>query len=159
MAKRHPLLAAIEGELRGAHVSGVFDIMGHKYHLHSLSPQEETWASEQVHGDSDYSAAVAIRAPVLAAALDAVDDVAVAELFPFDQESESVRKVLSEDEALAKAWRRTAVLGWLTSTDMHGSLLRELYAKYTELDRARQEALIKLDPLARKTTTGGSSDT
>lgn len=159
-AKRHALLDIIGKELAGAHHEKVFEVLGHKYAMRTLDPQEESWADSYVRGDNFYQTARNRRAPYVAAAIQAIDGVAVETLFTFpDTASDLEAKLFSSSPEYRRAWHREQVLTWLVDRDKHGPFVQHLYQSYLEIDGQRTEALENLDPLLKTTRTGGSSNT
>jgi hypothetical protein len=159
-AKRHKLLGIIDGELRGAHTKDTFEVLGHKYVLRTLDPVEEAWADSYVNGENFYQTARNRRAPYVAAALKAIDDTPVEELFtPPDDLPEMQRELIDSSEEFRATWLRDEVLKWLVSKDKHGPYVQMLYHCYLEVDTKRGEAFDNLDPLSKSRRTGGQSNT
>jgi hypothetical protein len=69
------------------------------------------------------------------------------------------RDLIEGNEEFHEAWLREEMLKWLIEKDKHGPFVQELYRCYIEIEDDRAKALENLDPLSKKTPTGGSSDT
>lgn len=159
-AKRHALLDVISGELAGAHCEADFEVLGHKYRLRTLDPQEEAWADRYVDGQNFYQTAKNRRAPYVAAALVGVYGpdsetkeerlFRVDELFtPSDDMPDIQRALIDSNSEFYATWLRDEVLKWLVAKDKHGPYVQQLYARFLELEQMRNEALENLDPLSR----------
>ena len=167
-AKRHKLLDTISDGLRGAHVTRVFKVLGFKYRMKTLDPHEESWADGYVEGQNFYQTARSRRAPYVAASITHIGemDTADKELTPRaklfdvpDDMPDLQRDLIEGNEEFHEAWLREEMLKWLIEKDKHGPFVQELYRCYIEIEDDRAKALENLDPLSKKTPTGGSSDT
>jgi hypothetical protein len=146
-AKRHEVLRTISQELTDCHTARECVIYGHKYALKTLDPFEEIWADGCIDGDNVYQFARNRRAPYLAAAITAIDDIPVEKLFVATEEF--------EEKMLEKAWRRREMLRWLIE-GKHGDFIQKLWAEYLIIEEKRTHALENLDPLSKTTPNGES---
>lgn len=159
-AERHKLLDAIDSELRGAHKEQNFELLGRTYRLKTLDPAEESWADSYVAGNNFYQTARNRRAPYVAAALVSIDNIPVDQLWKMPEDAPALHKKLyDENKEFHKNWLHEQILSWLINPAKHGPIVQFLWACYLDLDTERSDALEELDPLLKKTRTGGSSST
>jgi hypothetical protein len=153
------ILQDIDAELRGTHLSDEVTIFKHRYGLRTLSPEDESWADQFTGGSSEYQVGRSLRAPRVAASLVSIDGKRVEEIFKPKAISDDLRLLFEQVPQTVELWRRERIMQWLVNSAKSLELVRRLYAALTDLERRREEALKKLDPLLETTLIGESSDT
>jgi hypothetical protein len=168
-AKRHKAVTNLSQRLKGCHKTGQIDLYGVRYVLRTIDPSEEDWTLPFVKGDDFYSTAKSKRGPTVAAAIVGwgdIDEDGNAEIVPIEDlfevpedMPEATMKLIKGSKRFERNWRRAEVLRWLSEPENHEMLTAQLYDRYLELDKERNEALVALDPLRKKAPTGQSSAT
>jgi len=157
--KQHGVLAAIDGELRGRHLTKPVEVMGHTYELATLGPDREMWADLLTSGEDMFKAARSRRAPYLAAALRGIDGVPVEQLWPLPDAGTPEGMYARGSRAAEDDWRARQALAWLTDDQKHDDFIQALWHEYLLIDKSRRDALEQIGPLSKGTPTGTSSVT
>lgn len=156
-AKRHSVITTLSRELRGLRTSRVFEVYGHSYTLELLAPKDEDWVAEKSasQGNNVFEFASKQGKPRIACALTAIDGVSVAELFQLPEEPQMSREVsnfLRANPARLGLWLRDEVHAFICN-DMDSEVLAQLERCYSQMDAEKTEALRKLGPLSKGTTS------
>ncbi len=162
-AKKHSVLADITAGAVGRRLTETVEFIGHRYTLKSLTPRLSDWVNEQgLRGSAGTITgfSLAARKPRVAAALAAVDDVPVEQVFALpeavtDDDKATLAGILADPIRLEN-WRRDEILLWLGSDECDEALVEALsdgYHKIVQRERAALEALAKdaPSPLANST--------
>jgi hypothetical protein len=110
-AKRHSLLENLKRDLSKGFVEKEVTIDGHRYRLHTLNEEEESWVDAHVPMNATIASFTQKRAPRVAVALTHIDSLATHELFTYpDSMSKEQKDVLENDQESKKLWLREQVL-------------------------------------------------
>lgn len=140
-AKRHSVLENLRKDLARGSLSSEVTIKGFKFKVATLNEDEETWADSYMRTNSPASMYTSRRAPRLAAAIRALNDVPVDELFTFpDDMPKGTKDRLLENPIDKRFWIRDQVLMFLLEEGNRG-FITELYAELSKLDEQRDEAV------------------
>lgn len=158
-AKLHPIAASLSRELRGLRANKVYEVYGHHYTLGLLAPKDEDWVAERAAslGNNVFEYAAKSGKPRVAAALMAIDDVPVAELFQLPDEpdmSADTRKYLEGNRDAFNEWLRGQVFDYVCN-DMDSAVIEQLERNYMKLDEEKKEALKKIGPFSARTPSNG----
>lgn len=159
-AADHTLLTDITTQMKGSQIEDTFEVCGRKYTLETLSQPDETWADGYVDGVNFYQTGKARRIPYLTAALRAIDEIPIADLFPLPKDApEDMRKAVVEDPSLLLAWRRDQLFKRLSADPplLSPPVISQLWVHYQELDNRRAEVLENIGPFSKRTSDGASS--
>lgn len=140
-AKKHPVLQALKQELAKGFIEDEFTISNHKFKLHTLNEDEETWSDSFVRPVSLTAAISSRKAPRLACSISALDGVPVDQLFQYpDDMKEDERKAMDENAVAKRYWVRDQMLYFLAEESFR-PFINELAEKFNELEKRREEAL------------------
>lgn len=140
-AKRNVVLENLKKELAKGFLEKEVMVRGHKWLLHTLNEEEETWSDTFVNTASPAALLGSRKSPRLAASIKAMDGVPVDSLFLYpDDMPKEVQKALNEDEVRKRFWIRDQLLLFLNE-DSHRVFIEELYSKFMELENDRNEAI------------------
>jgi DNA topoisomerase IB len=139
-AKRHAILKTLSAELSKGFIEDMVKVGNHTYKIATLNEDEESWADSFIRTSSPASIYSSRKAPRLAAAIKAIDDVPIAELFMYpDDMKEDVRAQLNENPVQKQFWLRNEMLLYL-SDEGNRPWINELYTALSKLDDKRDEA-------------------
>lgn len=157
-AKQHPILLNLSKELRGLRVTKEVEVYGHTYTLALLSPREDDWVAERASAaGSVFEYATKLVKPRLAAALSAIDNTPVAELFQLPDEpdlSADQRKAIEANPEIRADWIRMQVFRFLCE-DMDSDVIQKLDSEYSKMDNDKQASLEKIAPLSQRIPSNG----
>jgi len=140
-AKLHSKLEILRTELAKGFIDKSVTVRGHKFLLHTLNEDEETWADTFIRMATPAALISSRKAPRLAAAIKSFDDVPIESLFEFpDSMSAETKKSLNDNEISKKFWYRDQMLYFL-SEDGNRPFIEELYGELSKLEKERDEAL------------------
>lgn len=154
-SKRHQVLQDIAKGLRGLALSDTADVGGHRYTMQVLSPEGEAWVTDHANGNTLATYAASTALPRLAAAITAIDDVLIEQLFvPGDDMPKEQREAWAAAAPTAQRdWRREELLTFLRD-DFDTILIRELSEFYLRLDARHKEAVKDTGNLSTRTHSG-----
>jgi hypothetical protein len=158
-SKLHPVVAGLSRELRGLRASKAFEVYGHQYTIGLLSPKDEDWVAEKSASIANNVFEFASKAgkPRISAALMAIDEVSVAELFQLPDEpdmSAESKKFLTGNREAYNEWLRTQIYDFVCN-DMDSAVLSELEHRYAQLEEEKREALRSIGPFSTRTLSNG----
>jgi hypothetical protein len=140
-AKYHQVIADLRTDLAKGHLEDTFDVGGHKYVMHTLNEDEETWADTFVRTNSPASMISSRKAPRIAAAIKSIDGVAISGLFSYPDDMPKDNKQRLDNNPIEKQyWLRDQML-YLLADDGFRSYTNELFACLVKLDERRDEAI------------------
>ena len=140
-AKKHAALEVLRKELSKGFVDKEVTVRGHKFLLHTLNEEEENWADTFLRMNTPAALLSSRKAPRLAAAIKAFDDVPVDRLFEYpDDMPKEVKNGLNDNEVSKKFWLRDQMLYFL-SEDVNRPFIDELYSEFFKLEQERDKAL------------------
>jgi len=156
VANRHQILEDIATQTRGAEISTVATVAGHKYLLHTLSADEEVWADGYVSSNSAMAAITSMKLPTLAASIRAIDDITVDKLFDFSNQN-SNEAFHTQSSWHRHYWEMSQMLLWLG--DRPNPLIIELWKEYVALTERRDKSWDELKKSCAGTPYGESKVT
>lgn len=157
-AKRHALLVDIQNQLHGHEMNKVVEVAGHKFYMTTINSDEEMWADGFMQTDSTAQAVSSFRKSRLAAAIKAIDDIKVEDMFDYPDNMEAAVKAQYEASWYGKrTWQMNQLYVWLGELPM--PMIDELAVEYQSLSRSRKESIDSLKKSSTKTSGGESKDT
>lgn len=142
-AKRHKVLEDIAEQVGGTEISDTFEVANHKYHMSTLTADEEVWSDTYTNVSSPMSAISSIKIPKLAASIKAIDGVKIDDLFEFANETnEADVRYHTESQYRKRYWEMGQMLLWLG--DRPNTLITDLWQCYVKLLERRDESWDKL---------------
>lgn len=145
--KKHDILNQIEGDLEGLDRTVVVQLGAHKFKLRMLSRSEETRARGIVDAENIFTAFADSNVPQLAYATQAINDVAVEELFTPDTEEDT--ESCNRDP---RRWRAMQLAEWYGKQPT--IMVEKLWLEYLQLKDKVAKSLEELENFS-KTTPGG----
>jgi hypothetical protein len=140
-AKLHAKLETLRVELAKGFLEKTVTIRGHKFVLHTLNEDEETWADTFIRMATPAALISSRKAPRLAASIKSFDDIPVESLFEFPESMPvETKKSLNDNEISKKFWYRDQMLYFL-SEDANRPFIEELYSELSKLEKERDDAL------------------
>jgi len=157
-AKRHATLLDIQKQLRGHEMSKTVEVAGHKFFMTTINSDEEMWADGFMQTDSTPQAVSSFRKSRLAAAIKAIGDIKVEDMFAYpDDMTEAVKAQYEASWYGKRTWQMNQLYVWLGELPM--PVIDELAIEYQALSRSRKESLDNLKKSSTKTSGGESKDT
>lgn len=137
---RRDILERIKEEFAGKDFVKEHKIGGHSYTLKLLNAGEEEWRDRHVPASMSLATLTARKIATVAASIVAIDGVSVKDIFGSDSDSggESVISVMT-DLYKSEYYVQEKVLEFLKG--LPGKFIDELFDKYLELEKERQEGL------------------
>lgn len=140
-AKRSAVLEALKSELKRGFIDKEVVVSGHKFKLHTLNEDEETWADSLTRSNNVMATFSSRRAPRLAAAISEIDGSKVEELFLYpDDMPPEIKKGFDENPVSKRYWLRDQMLYFLAE-DSNRPFISELYDNFEKLEAERDEAI------------------
>lgn len=143
-AKRSLVLENLKKELSRGFLEREVEVRGHKWVLHTLNEEDETWADSFVMTTSPSALIASRKAPRLAVAIKSVDNVSTASLFEYpDDMPKELKDELNKDPVRKRFWVRDQMLAFLNE-DMHRPFIDDLHVKLMELEKERNDAITEI---------------
>lgn len=143
-AKRHSILDNLKSELLRGFLKREYMVANHKFSLSTLNDEEETWADAYMRPTNMMATISSRKAPRLACAIKAIDDVDVERLFTYPDDMPKDIKASMEDNPIQKKfWIRDQVFNFL-SEETNRSFVNELFEKFNELEKERDGVIKEL---------------
>jgi len=140
-AKKHSVLETLKKELSRGFLEREYTVSGHKFKLHTLNEEEESWADGFTRSTTVMASITSRKAPRLAVAISAIDDIPVDKLFDYpDDMPKEVQVELNTNNIARKYWIRDQVL-YFFAEDSNRAFIVDLFDKLAELEKERDEAL------------------
>lgn len=138
-AKRHSFLDTLKKDLARGMIEKEATVGGHKYRMHTLNEEEETWVDAHVSADTTLAFVSGRMAPRVAAAVTHIDGMAVGEMFSYpDDMPEDARKSLDNNPLDKKLWVRAQLLLFFAE-ESNRDFIRQLNDAYLEMQKAIRE--------------------
>jgi hypothetical protein len=143
-AKRSNVLNAIKQEISKGFIERDYEVNGHKYKLRTLNEDDEVWADSYMRITTPAAILSSRKAPRLAVAIVSIDGESKEQLFalPDDMPKED-RDALKDNQVQYKYWLNGQMLYFL-SEEGNRPYINDLWDKYNELEKEREEAIKKL---------------
>lgn len=139
--KNHSVLETLKRELAKGFIEKSVEVSGHKFILHTLNEDAETWADSYIRTNSPASIMSSRKAPRLAVAIWSIDGVPVSEMFSYpDGMPSEVKKALDENPVQKKFWIRDQMLYFLAEDGIR-SFIDTLFSHLQDLETQRDEAV------------------
>lgn len=140
-AKRHSALESLKKDLSRGRLEKEVTVDGHKFKLHTLNEDEETWADGYIKTLTPTAFLSSRKAPRLAAAISSMDGIPKEELFVYpDDMPKEAKQALDESPERRKQWVREQMLLFLAE-DGTRPFVEKLYAGLEDLDKERAKAI------------------
>lgn len=150
-AKKSTKLQLLKQELSRGFIEKEFEINGHKFVLSTLNEDDENWADTYTRISTPAAILSSRKAPRIAAALKTMDGETKAELFQFpDDMSETTKKAMLDNPIQLRYWLNDQALYFLME-DGTRPFINQLWEKYEELEKQREEAFEDLPKSSTKT--------
>lgn len=139
-AKRHSVLENLKKDLEKGYLEKDVTVQGYKFKLHTLNEDEEIWADGYTRTNTPLSMITSSKAPRIAAATAAINDVPTGELFTYpDDMPENTKKALAENAIQKRYWLREQMLYFLAEDGIR-PFINELYQALSALEDERSRA-------------------
>lgn len=139
--KKHAALESLKKDLSQGYLEKEVTVSGHKFKLHTLNEDEETWADGYIKTLTPTAFLSSRKAPRLAAALMEVNGVPKGDLFGYpDDMPKEAKQALDENPERKKQWVREQMLLFLAE-DGNRLFIERLYSALEELDQERAKAI------------------
>lgn len=143
-AKRSSVLDNLKKDIFKGYIDKIVEINGHKFKLHTLNEDDEVWADAYVRTSTALSMVTSRKAPRLAASIMEIDGVSANNLFEYpDDMPIEAKKSLDENPIQKRYWIYDQMLYFLLE-ESNRPFINELWSKFEELEKAREEALKEL---------------
>ena len=140
-AKRHTALESLRKDLAKGMLEDTVVVNGHKFKLATLNEDEETWADTFMRTNTTASIMSSKKAPKLAAAIRALDDVPVSELFNYpDDMPKDMKDNIDANPVIKREWIRDQMLMFLAEDGIR-PFINDLYEAFQTLNDKRMEAI------------------
>ncbi len=152
-AKKHDILKSITKTVDGNQPTKDVEVLGITYTLKVYKPEAEDWVSANTGGSTLSSALINVKRPTVAAALNAINGVAIEEIFQLgDEIPASMREELIQRPKALREWRRDQILEFLRE-ETDGYIVDKLYESYLEMLTVHRQTLGKIGNFSKETPT------
>jgi hypothetical protein len=135
------ILNTLKSDLNKGEVEEEFDMLGHKWKVRVLDADARSWAFQFVNDNNVIAYGESLKAPQLAAALQAVDGIPVDELFQYPEDMKKEDKdLLSSNPLKKKYWVRNQLMLWIVE-NLDPTITNQVHKRYVKLAERRDAAL------------------
>lgn len=158
IAKRHSLLLDIQKQINGHELDVTAEVAGHKFYMTTINSDEEMWSDGLMQTDSTPQAVSSFRKSRLAAAIKAIDDVKIEDMFEFPEDmDEALKRQFDASRYGRRTWQMQQLYVWLGELPM--AVIDDLASEYQKISRKRKESLDELKNSSTGISGGASKDT